>query len=198
MSKKLALLSLLAGAVTGVVIIVVSELLDIPPFAGLLVYVIPAVAWLVYCKLYVPRRYAHMLHKRLGKIADPTVAAPAGAYPADSEIIRRLLATREWEGKQLLLAKDFTIVDIKGRRFKRPVYRRLAAFMDTIYPQLDYTVEEILADPHAPGVFHVRERMTGRPHSGPPIDSTSWERYVLTPDGALVREISCTAVLSVA
>jgi hypothetical protein len=195
MSKKRAML---IGTVIGVALIVVAETLDFSPWLGLAVFVVGYAAVLVYCKVYVTRRYAHLVHRQLQKSVDPTAAAPTGAPTAENELIRRLHAARSWDATVPLLADDFQMVDVRGRRLKRQVFKYSRQMMRRTYPELETEVQELLADPREPGVFHSRERTVGKARRGPDLDMTAWSRYALTPDGTRVREIACTAVVSVA
>lgn len=195
MSMKLAVL---IGFALAVVVIVVTELLDTPSYSGLVFFAVFGAAWLLYCKVYVRLRYAHLVRKQLMKSVDPAAGAPAGAQPADNEVVRRMATASGWESILPLLADDFRAVDARGRRHKREIFRRLTEMTNAAYVRVDNTLEELLADPHEPGVFHARERSTGDARRGPALDCTQWTRYVLTPCGTQVREMSCTAVVSVA
>ncbi|MDA0182573.1 hypothetical protein OJ997_19845 [Solirubrobacter phytolaccae] len=194
MSNKVALL---IGGAVGVVFGVVLITLDAPPIAIALVTV-PFLAWFVGCKLYLRHAAAHAVRKALLRHVDPTATAPAGAQPADNQLIRRLNATFDWEVARPLITSDFTMVDVRGRRFNQSIYKRSLAVYESAFSQIENQIEELYADPHEPDVFHARERLVGRPHRGPDLDATTWSRYVLTPDGQQVRQVECTAVVSVA
>jgi hypothetical protein len=153
-----------------------------------------ATAQQVYCRVVVPVLLRNAARKRL----DPSAGPPPGAEPAESEVVRRMGTARGWEAIEPMLSDDFAFIDGRGRRVGRGRYRRAIVAYNNIYPEWDSEVEAIVADPVAPDVFYLRTAMRSRPRLGPLLHTTTWTRYVLTPEHTKVREIEAAGVLSVA
>jgi hypothetical protein len=135
------------------------------------------------------------------KALDPVSGPPAGAEPGTSELPRRIdnaLNAREWRALRSLLAGDFALIDLKGRRFDASMHVKTCRGLAHAYPDVRQTTEEVLTDPVEADVLWVRGTLVGHPRFGPALDVTSWTRMTLTPDGERVRELANGGVIRVA
>ena len=190
--------SIIFGAVGGVAIAALTIWLGVPPiylFAGGLLFV---VTWPAICvRFYAPRQ----IHRQMRKALDPTWEPPATAQPATHPVLTRMsevAASGDWDALRGHLSEDFTLVDLKGRRFGSKLYVRAMKQFPRIYPDFRSQDELVLADPAQPDVFYVRQLQAGRPRSGPALDITMWARVELAPCGERVRRIGADAVVRAA
>jgi hypothetical protein len=187
--------SLVAGIAGGVVIIVASEAVGVSPLALLPLAALALLAWPVVCvRYYAPRQIYKQMHHALNPAWEP----PAAAAPATHPVLTSLSEAAErydWDALPGYLSKDFTLVDIRGRRFSSKIYVRAMRQYPRIYPDFQSQDELVLSDPARPDVYYVRQLQLGRPRSGPALDVTMWSRVELAPCGERVRLIGADAVV---
>lgn len=121
---------------------------------------------------------------------------PATAVEVECELVHRLYTTRDWDTTRALLTDDFVLIGATGRAGLEAL-RRSNELMAETYEDLDAQIETIVADPAQPSVLYVRDRSRGRPKDGgPALDVRAWTRAVVTDDGARVRELGPSSVIS--
>jgi hypothetical protein len=122
---------------------------------------------------------------------------PASAVEVECELVHRLYATHDWEQTRTMLAADFALIGADGTRRGIDELRRSNELMASTYEDLRAEIETIVADPARPSVLYVRDHARGRPKDGSPeLDVRAWARVVLTADGAQVRELGPSSVIS--
>ena len=121
---------------------------------------------------------------------------PATAVEVESELVHALYTTREWEQTRAMLADDFVLIGPSGRAGLEAL-RRTNELMADAYEELHAEVETVVSDPAAPNVLYVRDHSRGRPKDGsPPLDVRAWTRVLVSDDGAQVRELGPSSVIS--
>jgi hypothetical protein len=146
-----------------------------------------------YCRYLVAWRLRTKLHRSVDANAGP----PPAAEPSESPLIVRFNAAKEWKDIAPLLADGFAMIDPKGRRHDKRMYRNSQRAWKRIYPRQGGAIEAILSDPAEPHVVYVRAHFLGHPRRGPLLDMTGWTRYVLTPELERVREIAFAGIVRV-
>ena len=133
-------------------------------------------------ELYTRQRRMHGLR---GGDDDPAARPPETAVPVESELVRRLYATRNWSETRALLSDDCVMVLSNGRRVRASVidHRSVAS----MYEDSDPIVEAVLADLERPTVLYVRGRA---------FAAETWIRLVVTPCGTRIRELGPSSVAS--
>ncbi|MDA0169870.1 hypothetical protein OJ998_12305 [Solirubrobacter taibaiensis] len=144
--------------------------------------------------LYQTHRGRGGLRELMDRASDPAAVPPETAVPVDSDLVRRLYATREWRETEQLLSPDFVLVLPDGRRAGAQALEESTAIMETYYVNPHATVEAIYADFELPSVLYVRDVARMQPLRGKPFDARAWTRLVVAPCGTRIRELGPTNI----
>jgi hypothetical protein len=137
------------------------------------------------------------VHEAFAWMESVVAIPPAGAVPFESEVVRRLYATHDWERTRTLLTDDFALIGPGGTRAGLDELKQTNELMTAAYEDLHAEIETIVADPDQPWVLWVRDHSRGRARGdGPDLDVRAWSRVVLAPGGRQVREIGPSSVIN--
>jgi hypothetical protein len=179
-------LPLVAGVAAGVLVAFTGTV-------GFVIVVVLCAALLIGARWYLVASLPRRSHKALLAELDPQAGPPAGAKPAQSDLLDRMqqaARAQDWPALKTLLADDFAVVTANGRRHGPQAYVRTLKLMLRAYPDLHSQTEAVLADPAEPNVLWLRSKSTGHAKRGPALDATSWSRLTTTADGERARELA--------
>jgi len=142
----------------------------------------------VFHRYFAPRRHRALLEA----LTDPAAGPPAQTEPIELAIAddwAAALTAQEWRAANDLLDPHLH-VDSNARHYHgRAAYIKATRMVACAYPERRVDVDEVVADPAEPAVAWVRFTQAGRPHRGPALEATWWERWTLDPAREQIREI---------
>lgn len=143
----------------------------------------------------VPRQLRAVLRRMAGEGELP----PASARPVDLPQAERYVTAinaRDWAALATLADPNLVVVHPASRRpYGRKRFIKAAKVTVEAYPDLQMSIEEIVAEPGSPDVAWVRVLETGRPRVGAPLRASWWERWTLGADRLTIRELALGRVV---
>ena len=182
----------------GVLIGVGTSVADIGTLASAGIVVVACVAVTLFgLRFMLPRR----AHKTMLDWLDPDAGPPADTVPVSLDLASRWAGCSgryDVAGIKELFAEDFVYrypkldTDLSGSRYGWGL--RLSSFG---FKSADMTVDEVSSSPDTPHLYWVRFTQVCRPHHGPVLDSTWWEKWTVDPDLERIREAELVGIIRV-